>query len=80
MLLSGQDNPSGVAYDATSRSLYVAETRALTRHDNPDAASLAGCDASLLRSTVVASPDVLPLEASHTNCALGIGPADSKLY
>ncbi|KAI3430519.1 hypothetical protein D9Q98_005112 [Chlorella vulgaris] len=79
-LLSGQDNPNGIAYDATTGSLYVAEVRAITRYDNVDAAALAGCDASLLTSTQIAGPDVLPAQASHANRALGIGPTDGKLY
>lgn len=32
----------------------------MTRHDNVDAAALAGCNASLLRSTQLAGADVMP--------------------
>jgi glucose/arabinose dehydrogenase len=56
------------------------QVRAITRYDNVDAAALAGCDASLLTSTQIAGPDVLPAQASHANRALGIGPTDGKLY
>ena len=37
-----------------------SQVRAMTRHDNVDAAALAGCDASLLRSTQLAGGDVMP--------------------
>ncbi|PRW57690.1 sorbosone dehydrogenase [Chlorella sorokiniana] len=79
-LLSGLDNPNGIAYDRATQSLYVAEVRAMTRHDNVDAAALANCDASLLRSTQLAGGDVMPAQASHANRALAIGPRDGKLY
>lgn len=79
-LLSSQDNPNGVAYDAATRSLYVAEVRAITRYDNVDAAALAGCDPGLLQATEVAGADLLPPQASHANRALAIGPEDGKLY
>ncbi|KAL4436658.1 hypothetical protein ABPG75_003797 [Micractinium tetrahymenae] len=78
-LLSGLDNPNGIAYDGSTRSLYVSEVRRITRWDNVDVAALAGCKASLLRSRQVAGPAVLPEQASHANRFLGLGP-DGKLY
>ncbi|KAL4435230.1 hypothetical protein ABPG77_001912 [Micractinium sp. CCAP 211/92] len=78
-LLSGLDNPNGIAYDGSTRSLYVAEVRRITRWDNVDAAALAGCKASLLKSRQIAGPTVLPEQASHANRFLGLGP-DGKLY
>lgn len=78
-LLSGLDNPNGIAYDGSTRSLYVAEVRRITRWDNVDAAALAGCKASLLRSRQIVGPAVLPEQASHANRFLGLGP-DGKLY
>lgn len=76
---SGLDNPNGIAYDGSTRSLYVAEVRRITRWDNVDAAALAGCKASLLKSRQIAGPTVLPEQASHANRFLGLGP-DGKLY
>ncbi|EFN51270.1 hypothetical protein CHLNCDRAFT_55227 [Chlorella variabilis] len=79
-LLDGQDGPNGIAYDPSARSLYVAEVRAITRHDNALASALAGCDRSLLRSSAVANASLLPPQASHSSRALAIGPADGLLY
>jgi hypothetical protein len=79
-LLSGLDNPNGVAYDPSTGSLYVAEVTKITRHDGADAAALAGCDASLLHSTQVVGPEVLPNQGGHANRFLGINSRDSKLY
>lgn len=41
-------------------ALPISQVRAMTRHDNVDAAALAGCDASLLRSTQLTGGDVMP--------------------
>ena len=79
-LLSGLDTPNGVAYDPSTGSPYVAEVTKITRHDGADAAALAGCDASLLRSTQVVGPGVLPNQAGHANRFLGINSRDNKLY
>lgn len=37
----------------------------MTRHDNVDAAALAGCNSSLLRSTQLAGGDVMPPQVSR---------------
>ncbi len=59
---------------------YVAETRRISRYDGADAAALAGCDSSLLRSSVVfEDPAVLPYQTGHASRFLGIGPRDGKL-
>lgn len=47
----------------------------MTRHDNVDAAALAGCNRSLVQSSTLA---VLPPQEKHANRALTLGP-DGKL-
>ena len=41
---------------------HTLQMRAITRHDGAEAAALAGCNPSLLRSTRIAGPDVLPFQ------------------
>jgi hypothetical protein len=50
-LLSGQDNPNGIAYDATTGSLYVAEVRCLIVH---------GTSCAVCWCTVGASASAVP--------------------
>ena len=47
----------------------------MTRHDNVDAAALAGCDSSLLRSTQLAGGDVMPPQVSW---GFGSGPGAGR--
>lgn len=47
----------------------------MTRHDNVDAAALAGCNTSLVASSTLAK---LPPQEKHANRALSLGP-DGKL-
>lgn len=47
----------------------------MTQHDNVDAAALAGCNRSLVKSSTLA---VLPPQEKHANRALTLGP-DGKL-
>ena len=47
----------------------------MTRHDNVDAAVLAGCSRTLVNSSTIAK---LPPQEKHANRALTLGP-DGKL-
>ena len=79
-LLSGLTKANGIAYDAATRSLYVAEPQAIKRFDGVDDAALAGCDPAPLSWRLVAGPELLPDAAMHSTRHLGLSPVDGKLY
>lgn len=80
-VLTGLDKPNGIAYDASTGSLFVAEHRAISRWGGVDASALAGCDPALLDGPHgVAGPELLPDAALHGVRHLALGPADGKLY
>lgn len=78
-LLKGLDVPNGIAYDAATGILYVAEVRRIQSYTWVDQAALEGCNATRIRARRVVGDDVLPEQAAHRSRGLGLGP-DGRLY
>ena len=63
MVVHGQTDDislRNIAEEVRDGLLALPQVRAMTRHDNVDAAALAGCDPSLLRSTRLAGAEIMP--------------------
>ncbi|KAK9803128.1 hypothetical protein WJX73_008615 [Symbiochloris irregularis] len=73
-VLTNQTQPNGVVWH--EGSLYVAETRRITRYDNPDVYAISG---QAFPSGTVIAEDWNPIQDDHQYHFIGVGP-DGYLY